>query len=367
MRYTAPVFGRIWKQFILVVALVGAAGVTGAVVAADLIGLARLAAEQPVSLNDAQRLLLRLADRPAWQPAALTVFLALCLLYVARTPAPPRTGGRRVAPTLRLDPPGLDAQTAAPRMRGVRPGPLENPFDDALDDAPAATPARSARRGSGQGTLSLGAPEAVAPRLGVPGRAVEEDEEAAPPPRAPSRAAVPEDRFDRPGPGLRVVPVAEPPPPPAPPPRVRLQRAPLPVPDDAVSFRALLERAGRWQGERRPGEERTSQQVARRLYEALQDARLAAWGHASPVYPPDTDAPPPPAWIDASFWDDHLIEEVEMLGGRTAMMVRVGKRRWDSITLARPGVFAGREIAPCYWNLLFDREGCAQAFPLDRE
>lgn len=142
-------------------------------------------------------------------------------------------------------------------------------------------------------------------------------------------------------------------------------KKPMPSSSQCVDFHALMDRAGRWQGEHGHGDRPKNVDVARKFYDALQNGHLSAWGRPSSTYPPDTSLPHPRhEFVEKGFWSDHLVEEMEMIAGRQKLEKKLDDQPWQSMTLAPPSKFRDRRLAPCYWDLVFDRIGARKLFPL---
>jgi hypothetical protein len=102
-------------------------------------------------------------------------------------------------------------------------------------------------------------------------------------------------------------------------------------------------------------------QTIEEIYDALRSGHLKSWGHRSDVYPPHTVGPHGPrSYIESSFWSANSIEELDLVAvGKTVNP----ERMWETVTVPDPLRFSRRELAPCYWNVVFDTDDARFKWP----
>jgi hypothetical protein len=138
-----------------------------------------------------------------------------------------------------------------------------------------------------------------------------------------------------------------------------------PLPSNSLNLEQVKDQIVRYvKNHRIPQALSTTLEQSDRLYMGLRNGNIKCWGHAAKYFPPKTDPPFPEAvQIEASFWNDHLIEEVEMW--RVRIADTKGATAWKSITLPDPDRFDDRTKVPCYWNLQFSKYDVADIWRIN--
>jgi len=98
------------------------------------------------------------------------------------------------------------------------------------------------------------------------------------------------------------------------------------------------------------------------IYDRLQQGTLKAWGRRSTTYPPAAASHPRPLreFIDASFWKENIIEELEYWLKQPYL-----QRNKPVLTITKP-VAGDRITAIQYWDLVFSATEANHLWPAQR-